>query len=97
MPGLRSHTLDYLVERHEAVRVARGLVKNTLAHVRQGRQNHPPKPLPGARREMRDEARSLLADARRLEAQAVEQVLDGADVLWQRSRASTMNCWACAA
>src|SRR5206468_12094433 len=35
----------------------------------------------GARRDMRREARELLADARRLEAQAVEHILDTAAVL----------------
>src|SRR5207249_1204773 len=39
------------------------------------------KPEPGARRDLRQEARSLLADARRLEAQAVERILDSATVL----------------
>ncbi len=39
------------------------------------------KPAPGAKREMRQEARDLLADARRLEAQVVEQALDSAAVL----------------
>ena len=38
-------------------------------------------PAPGARREAREEARSLLADARRLEAQAVDHLLDTADIL----------------
>src|SRR5207249_1891486 len=39
------------------------------------------RPEPGARRDMRVEARSLLADARRMEAQAVEHILDQADIL----------------
>src|SRR5262249_14354179 len=39
------------------------------------------RPEPGARRDMRQEAKALLADARRLEAQAVDRVLDAAPVL----------------
>jgi predicted DNA helicase len=39
------------------------------------------KPEPGAKRDMRQEARELLADSRRLQAQAVEQILNRAAVL----------------
>ena len=39
------------------------------------------KPEPGARREMRQEAKQLLSDARRLESQVVQEILDAADVL----------------
>jgi len=81
MPELRSHTLDLLVERHDDVRVARKLVKDALAMFRRAARTTRAKPEPGARREMRAEARSLLADARRLEAQAVEHILDTADIL----------------
>ena len=50
------------------------------------------KPVPGARQEARNEAKSLLADARRLETQAVEHILDTADVvLWQPRRVWTAN------
>jgi ATP-dependent RNA/DNA helicase IGHMBP2 len=81
MPELRSHTLDLLVERHEAVRLARKLVKDALVLFRRASKTTRARPEPGARREMRTEAKSLLADARRLESQAVEQVLDGAQIL----------------
>ncbi len=81
LPELREHTLDMLVERHADVRVARKLVKDALALFRRAGRTTRAAPEPGARREMRTEAKSLLADARRLEAQAVEQVLDNATVL----------------
>jgi len=81
MPELRSHTLDLLVERHEDVRVARKLVKDALALFRRASRTTRARPEPGARREMRSEARLLLADARRLEDQAVEHILDTADIL----------------
>ncbi len=81
MPQVRDHTLDLLVERHDDVRLARKLVKDALALFRKASRTTRAKPEPGARREMRTEARSLLADARRLEAQAVEHILDTADVL----------------
>jgi superfamily I DNA and/or RNA helicase len=81
MPQLRAHTLDLLVEKHGDVRVARKLVKDALALFRRAARTTRAKPEPGARREMRAEAKLLLTDARRLEAQAVEQILDNADIL----------------
>ncbi len=81
MPELRAHTLDLLVEKHGDVRLARKLVKDALALFRRASRATRAKPEPGARREMRTEAKSLLADARRLEAQAVEHILDTADIL----------------
>ncbi len=81
MPELRAHTLDLLVEKHGDVRVARKLVKDALALFRRAARTTRAKPEPGARREMRTEAKLLLSDARRLESQAVDQILDNADVL----------------
>jgi ATP-dependent RNA/DNA helicase IGHMBP2 len=81
MPELRGQTLDLLVERHGDVRLARKLVKDALALFRRASRTTRAKPEPGARRNMRTEAKSLLADARRMEEQAVEHVLDTADIL----------------
>jgi hypothetical protein len=81
MADLRSHTLDLLVEDHADVRLARKLVKEAMGLFRRAGRYTRARPEPGARQEARQEARSLLADARRLEAQAVEHVLDTADVL----------------
>jgi superfamily I DNA and/or RNA helicase len=81
MADLRAHTLDLLVEEHQDVRLARKMVKEAMGLFRQAARFTRAKPLPGARQETRQEARSLLADARRLEAQAVEHILDTADVL----------------
>jgi superfamily I DNA and/or RNA helicase len=81
LPALREHTLDLLVEEHPDARAARKLVKEAFALFRQARKWTRAKPEPGARQEQRQEARALLADARQLEALAVERVLDRADVL----------------
>jgi predicted DNA helicase len=81
LPELRAHTLDLLVEEHHDVALARKLVKEAWALFRKADRYTRAKPEPGARRETRQEARSLLADARRLEAMAVEHILDTADVL----------------
>ena len=81
MADLRAHTLDLLVEEHPDVRLARKLVKEAMGLFRQAGRYTRAKPAPGARQESRQEARNLLGDARRLEAEAVEHILDTADVL----------------
>jgi superfamily I DNA and/or RNA helicase len=81
LPELRAHTLDLLVQEHPDVRLARKLVKEAMGLFRQAERYTRARPEPGARRQAREEARSLLADARRLEAQAVDHLLDTADIL----------------
>ncbi|HUY32709.1 MAG TPA: AAA domain-containing protein [Pirellulales bacterium] len=81
LPELRARTLDLLVEDHRDVQLARKLVKEALALFRKAGRHTRARPEPGARRQTRDEARSLLADARRLEKQAVSQILDTASVV----------------
>lgn len=81
LPELRAHTLDLVVEEHNDSRVARKLVREAFALFRQAGKWTRAKPEPGAKRNLRQEGRDLLADARRLEAQAVEAVLNQATVL----------------
>ncbi len=81
LPELRAHTLDLLVEDHDDTRLARKMAKEAFALFRKAGKWTRGKPEPGARRDMRQEARGLLADARRLESQAVERILNGATVL----------------
>ncbi len=81
LPELRERTLDLLVERHPQVRQARKLVREAYALRNKAAKFTRAAPPPGARREMRDEAQALLADARRWEAQVVDNLLDTADVL----------------
>lgn len=81
LPELRAHTLDLLVDEHPDVRLARKLVKEAMGLFRRADRYTRAKPEPGARRETRQEARALLEDARRLERQAVDHLLDTAHVL----------------
>jgi superfamily I DNA and/or RNA helicase len=81
LPALREHTLDLMVEDHADARLARKLTKEAFALFRKAGKYTRAKPEPGARRDMRQEARALLADARRLEDQAAERILDSATVL----------------
>ena len=81
LPGLRMHTLDELVDEHDDMRLARKLAKDAYALFRQAGKWTRAKPEPGARASQRQEARSLLADARKLENQAVQSVLHRAAVV----------------
>ena len=81
LPELREHTLDLLVERHhgraacpETREAGTGLVSRSGPPHAGGTQA-------GARRQLREDAKSLLADARRLEMQAVDSILGSASVL----------------
>jgi superfamily I DNA and/or RNA helicase len=81
LESLREHTLDYLVEDHRDVQLARKLVKEARALFRQASRYTRARPEPGARQELRQDARRRLADARRMEAAAVEEILDRANVI----------------
>lgn len=81
LPELRAHTLDLLVEEHPDVRVAHRLIKEARALFRRADRFTRKAPEPGQRREQREEARLLLADARRLEFHAAEEILNQADIL----------------
>lgn len=81
LPALREHTLDLMVEEHSDTRQARKLTKEAFALFRQASKWTRARPEPGSRRDMRQEARALLADARSLEARAVERILDAAPIL----------------
>jgi hypothetical protein len=81
LPQLREHTLDLLVEDHADARQARKMVKEAFSLFRQASKWTRARPEPGARQELRQEARALLADARRMEAQAVERILNAAAIL----------------
>jgi hypothetical protein len=80
-PGLREHTLDLMIEAHRDVRLARKLVRQAQTLRNQASRYTRAKPVPGARREMRDEAKRLIDDARRLELQVAGEILDSATVL----------------
>jgi superfamily I DNA and/or RNA helicase len=78
LPELREHTLDLLVEEHRDVKLARKLVKQAMSLFREAGKYRRAAPKPGERKQLRDDARSLLADARKMEQQAVESILDSA-------------------
>ena len=81
LPALRDQTLDLLVENHPDMKLVRKLTKEAHA-LRAGAGKYTrAKPEPGARQEMRAEAKAMLADARRLEEQLVERIFGAARVI----------------
>ena len=81
LPELRAHSLDLLVDNHHDVKLARKLVREAYALRDKASKWTRGRPEPGAKQQLREEARQLIADARRLEAQVINYLLDTADVL----------------
>jgi superfamily I DNA and/or RNA helicase len=78
---LQEHTLDLLVDAHPDVALARRLLREAEELRNKAARYTRAKPLPGARQEMRREAQELIADARRIESQVAEHILDSATVV----------------
>ncbi len=81
LPELRAYTLDEQVERDPDVRNARKLVREAYQLRDKASRFTRAKPEKGAKQEMRQEAKQMLADARRMEAQAVARIIDGVDII----------------
>ncbi len=79
--SLRAHTLDLMVDNHPDLKRARKLVKEAMALFHQASRFTRAKPAAGAKREMREEAKQLIVDARHIERQVVTEILDNAAVL----------------
>lgn len=80
-PALRDHTLEFLVEEHEDMRLVRRLTKEAHALRADAARYTRAKPLPGERQEKRAAAKAMLSDARRVEQQLVERLLREAQVI----------------
>ena len=81
LPALQSHTLDLLVDAHPDLALARRLLRQAdQLRDRAARTTRTPPPS-GMRQQLRAEARQLVADAQRLEAQIASHLLDQADVV----------------
>lgn len=81
LPELRQHTLDELVENHPEVRLAHKLAREAYALRDQASKYTRAKPEPGERRAKRQEAKQMLADARKIEDRVVERLLNSARVV----------------
>ena len=81
LPELRQYTLDALVETHPNVKLARKLTREAYALRDQAAKYTRAKPEPGERRAKRQEAKQMLADARKIEDQVAESLLNSARVV----------------
>ena len=81
MPHLRARAIDILAEKHPDARQARKLAKEAFALFGQADKWTQEKPQPGERAALRREARDMLQAVRKLEALAIERVLDEAKIV----------------
>ncbi|MCB9647407.1 MAG: AAA family ATPase [Deltaproteobacteria bacterium] len=81
LPELADHTLAVQVAEHPDVRAARKLVQEAFQLRRKADKETRTRMDRKARGAMRYEAKQLLKDARRMEQQAIERILDGAQVV----------------
>jgi ATP-dependent RNA/DNA helicase IGHMBP2 len=78
---LRNYSLDGLVEQHENTTVIKDMIREAEALFRQSEKWTRAKPQRGVRESMKRDAKRLMADAKRLERQAISSILDQADVI----------------
>ena len=80
-PQLQSRTLDSLAADDPNMRIAKEMMQEAAELFRKIDRFSRAKPQPGARRELRAEAKRLIGDSRLMEKQAIEHVLDRASVI----------------
>ncbi len=78
---VRTHTLDALVEKHEAFQLIREMQREAEQLTRQANRYTRGRPAPGQKYQQRQEARELRQHARMMERQAVNEVIAGARVI----------------
>lgn len=81
LPALHATTLDARVADHPHSQTARKLTRDARRLFQQADRFTRARPAPGEKRALRDEAAAMLAEARQLEAAAVDAVLDHATVV----------------
>lgn len=81
LPEVQSRTLDVLLVNHPDQKMANELRDNSRELWKKLGKWYRVKPTPTERQELRQDIRELMADARRLEAKAVEHLLDSASVV----------------
>lgn len=78
---LRDHSLDGLVDQHDNMPVIKDMLREAEMIYRKADKWTRAKPVRGQRQEMRREAKRLQTDARMLEQQAINSILDRARVI----------------
>ncbi len=80
-PELREHTLDLLVEKHPDVKIANKLTRDAYALRGQAERYTRAKPEPGVKQAMRQEAKDMLREARKIEEQITTGILSKARIV----------------
>lgn len=78
---LQGCTLDGLLAKHESMRVIKEMFREADELFRLTDRYSRTPPPPGAKRAMRDDAKRLRRDARMMEQQAIEYILDRSDII----------------
>lgn len=81
LPQLRERTLDLIVQTHPDMQLVKKLTQQATSTFAKADRYTRARPAPGEKRQLREEARQLLADAKRIESQLVRSLLDRCDVL----------------
>ncbi len=81
MPELRARAVDILAEKHPDARQARRVARDAFALFRQADKWTRDKPQPGEKAALRREARDMLSEVRKLQALAIERVLDETKII----------------
>lgn len=81
LPLLREKSLDVIVDSHPDLQVSRKLVKEAFALQERAAKRTRVRMERAEKQQLRQEARAMLADARRIEGQIVESILDDADII----------------
>ena len=81
MPELRARAIDILAEKHPDARQARKVARDAFALFRQADKWTKERPQPGEKAALRREARDMLSEVRKLQALAIERVLDEAKII----------------
>lgn len=79
--SLLSHTLDAMADSDPAMEIVRQLRRDAAKCSEKAEKRTRSRPVPGARQDMRREAKLLREDAKHLEKQIIESLLDRAQVL----------------
>lgn len=81
LPEVRAHTLELVAAEHPDMRLAQKMRREAAEMRRSAGKWSRARPEPGAKQALRVESKDLLAEARQLEDQLVERLLDSAPVL----------------
>lgn len=81
MDHLKEHTLDFQLEKHPATKLARQMMREAAQLFRQAQRYTRAAPAPGSKQAAYREAKALVADARKQEAQAIAKLLDQTPII----------------